>query len=161
MELNAFTAIFRTHEGLDPAISAQFDTNAQTKAQLKRFSLVYKALAPYRKSVVAEAAGKGTPVVRPLFLHYPSDENTYGLRFQFMLGRDVLVAPVVEQGAMSVEVYFPQGESWTNLWTGDEIGTAGDWVRIDAPMGQPGVFLRKGGNASASIRSAFADAGLL
>jgi alpha-glucosidase len=161
MELNAFTAIFRTHEGLDPAISAQFDTSEETKAHLKRFGLVYKALAPYRKAVVAEAASFGTPVVRHLFLHYPDDPNTYGLRFQFLLGSEVMVAPVVDRGATSVEVYFPTGDEWTDLWTGIDIGIAGDWARVQAPLGRPGVFLRKHSALSTHIRDAFAKAGLL
>ena len=59
MELNAFTAVFRTHEGLDPAVSAQFDTNAATLAHLARFARVYKGLAAYRKGLVAEAAARG------------------------------------------------------------------------------------------------------
>ena len=66
MELNAFTAVFRTHEGLDPAISAQFDTDAATLAHTVRFARVYKGLAAYRKGLVAEAAATGAPVVRHL-----------------------------------------------------------------------------------------------
>lgn len=161
MELNAFTSIFRTHEGLAPAISAQFDTNDETRAHLKRFSLVYRALAPYRKLLFAEAAARGTPVVRHLFLHYPDDPNTYGLRYQFMLGPDVMVAPVLGQGIGTVTAYFPEGETWTDLWTGSEITTSGDWTTVDAPLGRPGVFLRNGGSAVPGIRKAFSEAGLI
>ncbi len=56
MELNAFTAVLRTHEGLDPAIAAQFDTNADTAAHLRRFGLIFKALAPYRKPLIASGS---------------------------------------------------------------------------------------------------------
>ena len=161
MEMSAFTAIFRTHEGLDPSISAQFDTSDQTRGHLRRFGLAYKALAPYRKKLVADAASHGTPVVRHPFLHYPDDANTHGLRFQFMLGRDMMVAPVLDQGATSVEAYFPAGDEWVDLWTGMEVGSSGDWSRIAAPLGRPGVFLRKNGPDSAAIRAAFAEAGLI
>lgn len=161
MELNAFTAIFRTHEGLDPAISAQFDTNDATKAHLKRFAQVYRALAPYRKELVAEAADKGTPVVRHPFLHYHEDPNVLGLRYQFMLGPDVMVAPVLDKGATTVSAYLPAGEKWIDLWTGRDTGIPGEWVTIDAPLGRPGVLLRQEASASGVIRGAFADAGLL
>jgi alpha-glucosidase (family GH31 glycosyl hydrolase) len=59
------------------------------------------------------------------------------------------VAPVLDKGASSVDVYFPGGDKWTDLWTGADMGEAGHWVRMPAPMGKPAVFLRKG-TASAS-----------
>ncbi|MGV3491990.1 MAG: alpha-glucosidase [Devosia sp.] len=162
MELNAFTAIFRTHEGLDPAISAQFDTNADTKAHLRRFAEIYKALAPYRKAVVAEAVAAGTPVVRHPFLHYPNDPNTYGLRFQFLLGADLMVAPVLDKGATRVEVYFPEGDdTWIDLWSGKPVGEPGRWLKMPAPMGQPVVLLRAGTPAATDIPAAFTAAGLI
>jgi alpha-glucosidase len=51
---------------------------------------------------------------------------------------------VVEKGATSVQVYFPEGAQWVDLWTGADAGTAGEWVRMPAPLGKPAVFLRKG-----------------
>jgi alpha-glucosidase len=161
MELNAFTAIFRTHEGLDPTISAQFDTNDETKAHLKRFGLVYKTLAPYRKAAVTEAATSGTPVVRHPFLHYPNDPNTHGLRYQFLLGSDLMVAPALDSGATSVEVYFPEGDSWIDLWTGQPVGEPGRWLKMPAPLGQPVVLLRSGTRAATDIPIAFKSAGIL
>ncbi len=68
MELNAFTVIFRTHDGLIPDISAQIDTDEETLSHLARFGQVYKLLAPYRKTLVAQAAKVGYPVVRHLVL---------------------------------------------------------------------------------------------
>jgi len=154
MELNAFTAAFRTHEGLDPSISAQFDTNAETFAHLKRFALIFKGLASYRRPLVEEAAETGAPVVRAMFLHYPDDANTIGLRYQFLLGPDVMVAPVLDSGARTVELYFPNGDEWIDLWTGDLVGRAGSWQRVDAPLGHPAVFLKKGSSAERHIPSA-------
>jgi alpha-glucosidase len=86
MELGAFTSVFRTHEGLDTTIAAQFDSSAANTAHQARFARVYKGLASYRKRLVAEAAEHGYPVVRYLFLHYPDDPNTHALRYQFCSG---------------------------------------------------------------------------
>jgi len=151
MELSAFTAVFRTHEGLDPAIAAQFDTSPQNMAHLVRFARVYKGLGAYRKGLVREAAQRGAPVARHLFLHYPDDRNTHQLRYQFLLGRDLMIAPVVDKGADEVEVYFPEGDAWTDLWTGADVGRPGDWVLHPAPLGKPAAFLRKGGAGAADI----------
>jgi alpha-glucosidase len=144
MELNAFTAIFRTHEGLIPSISAQVDTDAQTIEHLARFARIYKCLGPYRKTLVAAAAANGSPVVRHLFLHYPDDPEVRDLRYQFMLGPDFLIAPVLDRGATRVRVYLPKGD-WTELWSGRAIAVAkGRWLEWPAPLGEPGVFCRSG-----------------
>jgi alpha-glucosidase len=150
-ELNAFTAVLRTHEGLVPEISAQFDTSPELLTHTARFARVYKGLADYRKRHVAAAAGRGYPLTRHLFLHYPDDPNTHGLRYQYLLGPDLLIAPVVDKGATSVEVYFPEGAEWVDLWTGADAGTAGKWARMPAPLGRPAVFLCKGAEAADEI----------
>lgn len=147
MELNAFTALFRTHEGLVPSISAQVDTDAETLSHLARFALVYKSLAFYRKTLVDEASELGHPVVRHLFLHYPDDPNVYELRYQYMLGSDFLIAPVLDEGAVSVRVYLPGG-NWVHLWSGATYrARSGRWIQIAAPLGQPGVFFKEASDA--------------
>jgi sulfoquinovosidase len=161
MELTAFTAVFRTHQGLDPAIEAQFDTIPANMVHLARFAKVYKGLASYRKSLVAESTEKGYPVARHLFLHYPGDPNTHELRYQFLLGPDLLVAPVLDKGADAVRVYFPMGSAWTDLWSGTEVGAAGSWSIMPAPPGKPAVFLRKGAVSAHQILSGLKSVGVL
>ena len=144
MELSAFTAVFRTDEGLIPSISAQVDCDEETTTHLARFARVYKCLASYRRSLAEEAASKGYPIARPMFLHYPDDSLVYDLRHQFMLGSDFLIAPVLDKGAESVRVYLPAGK-WTHLWTGREyLSAVGEFADIPAPLGQPGVLYRTG-----------------
>jgi alpha-glucosidase len=161
LELNAFTAVLRTHEGLDPAVAAQIYTNAATLVHAKRFASVYQGLAAYRKGLVADAAASGHPVVRHPFLHYPDDANVKGLRYQFLLGPDLMVAPVLDRGADAVEVYFPEGSAWTDLWTGADAGVAGEWRRMPTPLGRPAVFLRKDAPAAEAIMAGLRDAGVL
>jgi alpha-glucosidase len=143
MELSAFTAVLRTHEGLDPSISAQFDTNAETLAQLKRCAGIYAALAFYRTELVAEASRTGHPIVRHPFLQYPDDKNTYGLRYQFLYGSELMFGPVLDKGANSVRLYLPAGV-WTNVWTGQTTESTGAWFTGPAPLGKPAVFYRAG-----------------
>jgi sulfoquinovosidase len=161
MELNAFTSVFRTHEGLDPTIGAQIDSSPANTAQLARFAKVYKALAPYRKRLVAAAAARGYPVVRHLFLHYPDDPNTYSLRYQFLLGPDVMVAPVLDPGVDALDVYFPAGSEWTDLWTGTDAGKPGAFSRMPAPLSRPAIFLRKGAASADEICAGLQSAGVL
>jgi alpha-glucosidase len=161
MELSAFTPVFRTHEGLDPKVSAQFDTSAATLAQLARCGRIYRGLGAYRRALVAEAASAGHPVMRHPFLHFPDDPSVRALRYQFLLGPDLLVAPVLDAGREAVEVYFPEGSAWTDLWTGADAGAPGEWLAMPAPLGRPAAFVRKDGPAAEAIRAGLRAEGLL
>jgi len=161
MELAAFTCVFRTHEGLIPDISAQFDSDPANTAHLVRFGKIYRGLASYRKRLVAEATQRGYPVVRHLFLHYPNDPNTHKLRYQFMLGPDLMVAPVLDKGAATVQVYFPAGSAWIDLWSGAEVGKAGKWESMPAPLSKPAVFLRKDAPSTSEIVNGLKSVGVL
>jgi alpha-glucosidase len=143
MEMNAFTLVFRTHEGNQPENNAQFYSDAAALDSYARWAKVYAALFEYRKTLVAEAARTGMPVIRHPFLHYPDDPQTWKITYQeFMLGADFLIAPVTEEGAKTVEVYLPAGE-WAHLWSG-ETYAGGQTLSIAAPLGQPAVFYVKG-----------------
>jgi sulfoquinovosidase len=160
-ELNAFTAVLRTHEGLEPSVATQFDASPETLAHMERFARVYKGLAPYRKQLVAEAATRGYPVVRHLFLHFPGDPNTHGLRYQFLLGPDLMIAPVLDKDANAVEVYFPDGAEWADLWSRADAGNPGHWVRMPAPILKPAVFIRKDSPSRALIEKGLKSVGIL
>lgn len=67
---------------------------------------------------MAQNAATGLPVMRPLFLHYENDAATYTLKYQYLLGQDLLVAPVHEQGRCDWTLYLPE-DHWVNIWTGE------------------------------------------
>ncbi|PKN93816.1 MAG: alpha-glucosidase [Chloroflexi bacterium HGW-Chloroflexi-6] len=143
MELNAFTTIFRTHEGNQPENNAQFYSDDETLDAFARWSKIFAALFDYRKTLVAEAAESGLPVVRHPFLHYPDDPETWKITSQqFMLGSDFMIAPVTDEGATEVTLYLPAGE-WVHIWSGESY-QGGQFVTVPAPLGQPGVFYVKG-----------------
>jgi len=129
-------------------------------AHMERFAKIYKGLASYRKRLVAEASERGYPVVRHLFLHFPDDPNTHSLRYQFLLGADLMVAPVLDKGADAVEVYFPEGSEWVDLWTRSDAGKPGRMIRMPAPLSKPAVFIRKGSPSSALIEEGLKSVGI-
>jgi alpha-glucosidase len=162
MEAAAFTAAFRTHEGSVPEDNVQFYTNDTTRAHFARFASVFALLADVRAGLMQEATERGWPLARHLALHYPDDPVSWGIEYQWLLGPDLLVAPVSEQGADSVEVYLPAG-LWVHVWTGDVIGSelSGTWTLVDAPLGRPPVFHRLGSAAGQAFVAALDEAGLL
>lgn len=160
MELNAFTAIFRTHEGNQPDNNIQFYSDAETLDAFARWAKVYAALFDYRKTLVAEASATGLPLVRHPFIHYPTDPETWKISYQeFMLGPDFLIAPVLDEGAASVNAYLPAGQ-WVHLWSG-ETYPGGAWVTVDAPLGQPGVFYRADSPWGQKLTADLTAAGLM
>ncbi|MCY0885456.1 MAG: alpha-glucosidase [Firmicutes bacterium] len=143
MEVNAFTVLFRTHEGNRPGFNTQVWSSPALLARLRRMAELYRALAPYRERLMAEAAATGLPPDRPLFLNYPHDPEAWRLGArEFMLGRGVLVAPVYRPGQDRVRVYLPPG-CWIHLWDGRVYaGGRGRWVTVAAPPGHPAAFVR-------------------
>lgn len=139
-EMAAFTPVMRTHEGNRPGDNHQFDTDEDTLLHLASMTRLYKHLKPYLKAAVTENASKGMPVQRPLFMHYEDDAESYNIQYQYLLGRDLLVAPVYKQGATSWEVYLPE-DQWIHVWSGRKF--SGGWIEVDAPLGQPPVFYRE------------------
>ncbi len=139
-EMAAFTPIMRSHEGNRPGDNHQFDSDAETLAHLARMTKIFKYLKPYIKAASKLNAQEGLPIQRPLFMHYENDTESYEIKFEYLFGRDLLVAPVYNQGEQEKEVYLPEDE-WVHVWTG-EVYTGG-WITVDAPIGKPAVFYRK------------------
>ena len=101
---------------------------------------IHVDLKPYIKDAVEEYTRTGVPAQRPLFMHYEEDARGYDIQNEYLLGRDLLVAPVYESGAEEWSLYLPE-DQWVHLWTGEEY--AGGDVTVKAPVGQIPVFYRK------------------
>ncbi|MDT4761242.1 alpha-glucosidase [Sphaerochaeta sp. PS] len=150
-EFAAFTPLMRTHEGNRPKDNWQFDGDGQTIALFARMATIHARLKAYLIVAVGENAEHGTPVMRPIFLHYP-EKPFFTCKDEYLLGRDLLVAPILEEGASQRSVLLPDDE-WVHLFTSRVYGPGEH--RIDAPMGSPAVFYRKR-SPFASLFSSFA-----
>ena len=138
-EMNAFTVLFRSHEGNRPDDNIQFDANNTVLEHYAKMSRIHCGLADYLKAAVRQNSERGTPVIRPLFFYYNCEED-FTQMYEYLLGRDILVAPVTERQQMKKEVYFPD-DKWVHLWSGHEYAK-GNHI-VDAPIGKPPVFCRK------------------
>lgn len=140
-ELGAFSPIMRTHEGSDKENNWKWESDEETIAHFRRFSRIHVALADELQVLAELAAQRGTPMVRALMLEFPADPQTHGISDSFLLGPDLLIAPVVRAGTRTREVYLPAGPSWVHVWSGDTFA-GGETVTVPAPLGQPPVFSR-------------------
>jgi alpha-D-xyloside xylohydrolase len=97
---------------------------------------------PGIRPAVRAAHEHGTSPMRPLYYDFPTDPAAVNLADQFMLGPDLLVAPVTEQGAVSRELYLPTGTTWVEAWSGEEFH-GGQHLKANAPLERIPVYWRK------------------
>lgn len=98
-------------------------------------------LRPYLMAQMRVAHEQGVPPMRPLFVDFPADAGAWDADDQFLLGPDLLVAPVLEAGATGRPVYLPEGALWTDAVTGDRH-PGGTSVEAAAPAERIPLFLR-------------------
>lgn len=144
IELGAFQGLFRTHDSINPEQNPQVYSDEESLSHFARFAKLYTALAPYREQLMEEAAQSGHPMIRHPYLHFPEDRVLQEYEFQFMLGADFMVAPVLDPDVDTMEVYLPSGR-WTHVWSGETFGseTSGGTHAVAAPIGQPPFFFRE------------------
>lgn len=137
-ELSAFAPVMRSHEGNRPDDNLQYDSKPELLACFARWSRIHAHLAPYVRHLCDEAVELGLPAQRPLFLHYAAEESLYAVQDQYLYGADLVVAPVIEDGARERPVILPGEGEWVHAFTG-ETYPAGTHT-IAAPIGCPPVF---------------------
>ncbi|MBR2826977.1 MAG: alpha-glucosidase [Erysipelotrichaceae bacterium] len=140
VEMNAFSPLLRTHEGNQPVNNVQFDADEDTLTHMAWMSWLHYSLKEYLQKLIRENAERGIPVMRPVFYHYDEDW-AYEEKTEYLLGRDMLVAPVYREGARKRTVRLPDDE-WIHLFSGKEYGKGSH--KIEAPISCPPVFVRKG-----------------
>ncbi|HKW27702.1 MAG TPA: TIM-barrel domain-containing protein, partial [Verrucomicrobiae bacterium] len=100
-------------------------------------------LLPYIYNVMERASETGVPALRPLFLEFPEDESVAGTDDEFLFGDDLLVAPVLHEGAIEREVYLPAGD-WFDYWTGRRF-IGGRTIHVPVTLDSIPIFVRGGG----------------
>lgn len=151
-ELSAFSAVMRSHEGNRPEDNLQIDSSPAILSHFAWMTQVHAQLAPYTRHLCQQASESGLPLQRALFLHHADDPNCLDLQWHYLFGRDLLVAPVIEEFVDSWPVYLPTGQAWRHLWTNQRFH-GGQWVDIAAPLGNPPVFVREGSTFSKTFEN--------
>lgn len=98
-------------------------------------------LIPYLMSLGAEATRTGLPLMRAMALEYPNDPRAAAIDDQFLLGSEVLVAPVLTPGAVERDIYLPEGD-WWDLWSGERTETG--WITSPTPQDRIPAYARGG-----------------
>lgn len=114
----------------------------------RKFSQLRMRLIPYIEAEAKHCSETGEPMMRPLFLNWPDDPHAWQVTDQYLFGREILIAPILEQDVSRRKIYLPAGE-WLDFWTGDSI-QGGQWIERDAPLDSIPAYQRTDGLSSRS-----------
>jgi alpha-glucosidase len=109
---------------------------------IRKYLKLRYELLPFLYTTLEEAHRTGVPLFRPLLLNYQDDANTYNIDDQFMIGEDLLVAPIVKPDLTRRLVYLPAGV-WYDYWT-NQKHTGGTMINVEAPLETVPLFVRAG-----------------
>ena len=152
-QFGAFSPLFRMHGYREPQTQLGHQMTGgpnevwsygdQAYTIMTSYLAVRERLRPYLQQQMATAAHIGIPPMRPLFLEFPGDPDAWAVADQFMLGPDLLVAPMLEAAARARSVYLPVGATWTDAWTGEQFSDGASY-KVHAPLERIPLFLRDG-----------------
>jgi len=99
-------------------------------------------------TLFANSSRYGTPAINALWFEFPEEANLFGVDRQFLVGRDVLVTPVLEPNATTVDGVFPgtaAGTIWRDWYTQKAVNvSSGISTKLDAPLSHINVHIRSG-----------------
>jgi alpha-glucosidase len=141
-QLGALLPFCRNHSGAHTALQEPWAFGEPYESINRRYLELRYRLLPYLTTLFHEAATTGAPIMRPLFWHSLNDQATWEIDDQFLLGRDLLAAPIYQQGSSARRLYLPAGE-WASFWSGERWHGPG-WVTVRAPLDELPLFVRAG-----------------
>jgi len=142
VQLGCFMPLFRNHSCIHTRDQEPWAFDKITEDINRKYIKLRYKLLPYLYDLMYQCEKTGLPVMRPLFLHYQNDKNTYELNDEFLFGENILVSPVLEQGKNIKAVYLPEGD-WIDYWTKEEY-KGGGYILKYAPLDLCPMFIKKG-----------------
>lgn len=139
LQLGTFSPILRTHAQY---AAEPYNYPMYADIILPLIKERYRWL-PYNYTLAYENASQGQPLVRPLNYHTRSSAKYDDITDQYLWGRDVMVAPVLEQGATDRRIIFPEG-TWVDFNNPSDIYEGGDTIMYPAPLSVLPLFVRAG-----------------
>lgn len=142
IEAGVFFPFARIHSDKGTLDQEPWSYGRDIEAIARRYISYRYRLLPLLETLFEESHRTGSPIMRPLFWEFPDDAVAYDISDEFLLGRGLLVAPILQSGADQRLVYLPQG-AWYDPWTGNVMRGPGHHL-VPAPLHQIPLFLRAG-----------------
>ena len=139
----SFLAPFcRNHKVIDGYDQEPWRFGKHYEDIIRKYLKLRYQLLPFLYTTLEEAHRTGVPLFRPLMLNYQDDTNTYNLDDQFMVGNDLLLAPILKPDVTRRLVYLPKG-TWYDYWT-NKRHEGGTMISVEAPLETVPMFVRAG-----------------
>ncbi|MGN0474543.1 MAG: glycoside hydrolase family 31 protein [Acutalibacteraceae bacterium] len=143
MQVGCFTPFFRNHSAKGTRYQEPWAFDEQTLDICRKYIRLRYKLIPYIYDCFRIAESSGLPVFRPLVLNFENDKNVTDINDQFMLGEWIMVAPIVDQGKVSRDIYLPKGCNWYDFHTGERL-QGGTRILREAPLDTCPIYIREG-----------------
>lgn len=146
IQLGSVLPFFRNHSSIDTIPQEPWSFGEPYESINRRFIQFRYELLPYLYTLFYQAHKTGIPIIRPLFMEFPNDQQASTIQTEFMLGSSLLVAPAVEREANKVHLYLPPTRTgneqyWQDWWTGETL-LSGHHI-VDAPLDHLPLYLRE------------------
>ncbi|WP_067730799.1 glycoside hydrolase family 31 protein [Oceanobacillus damuensis] len=141
-QVGAFTPYFRNHSAIETRYQEPWQFGEKYEAIMKKYIQMRYKWMPQLYSLFFQASKHGLPVMRPLLMEYPGDVKTYNLNDQFMIGDNVVIAPILTPSTTARAVYLPAGD-WVE-YTSGSMYTGGKQHLIHAKLEDMPIFVKKG-----------------
>lgn len=144
LQLGTFQPIMRLHSDISQNSRLPWEYDAPTAAVGVRFLKLREQLVPYTYTLSHDATVTGLPMTKALYLDYPKQPDAYTNPGEYLLGSNMLVAPVTSPGQVATtKVWFPPGQ-WTDFFTGATF-TGPSTQTLQVPTTRMPVFIKAGG----------------
>jgi alpha-glucosidase len=140
-QFGAFCPLCRPH-GDQKELREPWQFGPEIEEICRKYLRLRYRLLPYIYNAAYISCTAGIPIMRALVLDFPNDSNVVNLSDEYLFGPDILVAPVVDEGATERSVYLPDG-IWTDFWT-DELHAGPRFLKVHAPLDVLPLFIRQG-----------------
>lgn len=141
-EAAIFSPFFRSHSSIVSRRQEPWTFNYETTDIIRKVIKLRYRFLPYIYDVAYESMKTGAPILRPLVYQYPYDKNVRNLFDEYMLGSQVLVAPVVEPGKTARAVYLPEGQ-WYD-YTSGKCYEGGQHILAEVPIDHVPIYIKAG-----------------
>ncbi len=141
-ELGVFYPIYRDHAAKGTAPHEPWANGPEQEAIRKRYIELRYRLLPYIYTSMEETSRTGVPLMEPLFLEYPSEEDYYGDDHVFLFGHDFFVAPVVTEKLDAEEIHLPPGD-WYDFWTAEKHPSH-EHISLHPALAEMPIYVRAG-----------------
>jgi len=142
LQFGVFNPISRAHHEGNNAVEPWLFGAEAERISKEAIELKYR-LFPYLYTYGREAYDTGIPLMRAMILEYPDDPESIKAESQFLIGEELLVAPVVERGAQLKKVYLPEGE-WISFNDGTSRFRGGQWIDFPVTLETIPLFVKSG-----------------